>query len=154
MSALALSCGVLVLCPEGDVLLCHATGGPRWDIPKGMAEIGEWPLHAAVREVKEETSLDLATDALLDLGRFAYLRGKDLHLFAALIDRIDLSGCVCTSRFIDARGRERPEVDAFAWVPWAEAPERTGKSLATLLRDKVAIDSVRRQLATRARPGV
>ena len=30
----------------------------NWDFPKGVVEPGENPLYAAVREVREETSLD------------------------------------------------------------------------------------------------
>jgi hypothetical protein len=41
--------------------------------------------------------------------------------------------CVCTSYFRDARGRQRPELDAFAWVPWDEVPGRCGRSLAAVL---------------------
>jgi hypothetical protein len=45
-------------------------------------------------------------DDLLDVGRFAYLRAKDLHLHAALIERIDPLRCVCSTHYVDARGRE------------------------------------------------
>ena len=34
-----------------ELLLCHATGGRHWDIPKGMAEAGEGSAQAAAREM-------------------------------------------------------------------------------------------------------
>lgn len=68
-------------------------------------------------------------ESLLDLGRFAYRRGKDLHLYAALIERIDTSQCVCSTQFRDAHGRLRAELDAFEWVAFANVAERCGKSL-------------------------
>ena len=74
------SCGVVIT--DGDVLLLgHATGSPRWDIPKGLAEPGEEFRVAAVRELQEETGLAVAPEALRDLGVQRYMPGKDLALF-------------------------------------------------------------------------
>jgi predicted NUDIX family NTP pyrophosphohydrolase len=130
----ALSCGVLVFEREhGSLLLCHATGTPRWDIPKGLADPGESPRRAAARETREETGLALDAEALLDVGRCAYRRGKDLHLFAALIEHVDPAALRCSSRFVDRNGRTLPEMDRFAWVALDEAPQRCGKSMAALL---------------------
>ena len=128
-----LSCGILVFNTKGEVLLGHAAGGARWDIPKGIAEADETPITAALREAGEETGLRLPPDGLLEVGRFSYLPGKDLALFAAIVDDLDPSMCVCTSYFCDVRGRQRPELDAFAWVPWDEVPRRCGRSLAAVL---------------------
>ena len=81
--AFVVSSGVLVLDAQRELLLCHATGTPRWDIPKGVGEPGEDARTTAVRETAEETGLVLEPDDLLDLGRFPYLRQKDLHLHAS-----------------------------------------------------------------------
>jgi 8-oxo-dGTP pyrophosphatase MutT (NUDIX family) len=142
MATLPVSCGVLLLNARGEILMCHATGGPRWDIPKGIADAGETEREAAVRELAEETGLQLLGEDLRDLGRHKYLRGKDLHLFSTLIERIDTTLCVCTSYFVDTHGKQRPEVDAFAWVPIDQAPSRCGKSLALLLTEKVPLRAV------------
>ena len=133
MARKALSCGVLVFSPPGELLLGHATGSPRWDIPKGIAEGQETPLAAALREAAEETGLQLAADALVEVGRFSYLRGKDLALYAALVEGLDAAHCVCSSTFCDAKGRDRPEFDAFRWVPWDQVPRFCGRSLAAVL---------------------
>jgi 8-oxo-dGTP pyrophosphatase MutT (NUDIX family) len=129
-----LSCGVLVFeRGAGRLLLGHATGTARWDIPKGIADDGETPLQAALRETAEETGLVLDAAALLDLGRFAYYRGKDLHLFAVRVEAVDAASLRCTSTFADARGRAVPEMDRFAWVAVDAVPQRCGKSMAALL---------------------
>ncbi|MGE5116427.1 MAG: NUDIX domain-containing protein [Betaproteobacteria bacterium] len=128
-----LSCGVLVLAPAGELLLGHATGTPRWDIPKGIAEPDETPVQTALRETVEETGLRLAVDELLDLGCHAYRRGKDLHLFAVLRERFDTAGCACRSTFVDRHGRSVPELDRFAWIAFDDVPARCGRSLAALL---------------------
>src|SRR5437016_1130765 len=83
MAATTTSCGVLLLNPERELLLCHATGAAHWDIPKGLGEPGEAARDTALRELFEETGLRLQSDRLLDLGAMAYRPGKDLHLFAA-----------------------------------------------------------------------
>lgn len=128
------SCGVLIVDPDGEMLLCHATGTPRWDIPKGLADEGEHEREAAVREVMEETGLELPAAELIDLGRHTYLRGKDLHLFALQVPRFDTASCRCISTFTDFRGHTRPEVDAWEWVAFDAAPERCGKNMARVLR--------------------
>ena len=75
------SCGVVVT-DGACILLGHATRSPRWDIPKGLSEPGESLRDAAARELEEETGLIVSPGALSELGMHAYLRGKDLALFA------------------------------------------------------------------------
>jgi 8-oxo-dGTP pyrophosphatase MutT (NUDIX family) len=146
-----LSCGVLVLDGAGALLLCHATGTPRWDIPKGLAEPGESPLDAACREADEETGIVLEPADLLDLGRHAYLRNKDLHLQAARPEGLDAARCRCRSFVRDAWGRMRPEVDAWAWAPFRElASPRIAKGLAALFAGAVPLGPLEATLAGRA----
>ena len=143
----ALSCGILVLDADGELLLCHATGTRRWDIPKGGGEAGETEVRTAIRETYEETGLRFEPAELLELGRFAYMRGKDLHLYAALIERIDPASCRCTTSFRDLRGRLRPEMDEFGWVPFDRVIERCGRSLGALLTGPISLPCVLRRLA-------
>ena len=156
------SCGVLILnrCRRSDgdgagaeLLLCRATGTARWDIPKGLAEGAESEREAAARETLEETGVELDCAQLIDLGRFAYLRDKDLHLFAVCRE-VDIARCVCTSHFRDARGRLRPEMDAFAWVPFDAVAARVGTSLGTVLTEKLSLSDAfdRSRLAGRLFP--
>ena len=133
MAVKVLSCGILVFQPGGELLLGHSNGSARWDIPKGIADGDEAPKATALRETAEETGLRLPAENLVAVGRFSYLRGKDLELFAALVLGLDPARCVCTSVYRDARGRERPEMDAFRWVPWHEVPRLCGRGLAALL---------------------
>ncbi|HZF78459.1 MAG TPA: NUDIX domain-containing protein [Rubrivivax sp.] len=128
-----LSCGILVFNPKTELLLGHATGSARWDIPKGIAEEGESPLAAALREAAEEAGLRLPGDALVEVGRFSYVRGKDLALFGAVVEGLDSADCVCTSHFRDSKGRSRPEMDAFRWVAWDQVPRHCGRSMTAVL---------------------
>ncbi len=73
---------VVVRNDDGSILLLKRAPESRfapekWGFPGGKIEEGETPLQAAVRETKEETSLDVLD--IKDLGRFdlvqAFLAG-------------------------------------------------------------------------------
>jgi len=140
------SCGILIVDHDDELLLCHATGTSRWDIPKGRREPGESEQDAAIRETFEETGLRFEPQALLELGRFRYRPGKDLHLFATRIERIDLSRCSCSTRFRDARGRLVPEMDGYAWVPFADVAQHCAKNMTTLLTKTLSLHAVSERL--------
>jgi 8-oxo-dGTP pyrophosphatase MutT (NUDIX family) len=142
MTTTVVSCGVLLLTPDGELLLGHATGARHWDIPKGVMEPDETPRAAAVRELREETGLRVADEALVDLGRFPYRPRKDLALFASLSGRVDAATLVCTALFRDRHGRMRPEIDAFAWVPAELVAARCAPALATVLTRSVRLPAV------------
>ena len=136
MAARAVTCGVVLLNGRDEVFACHATGSARWDLPKGMADAGEPPRDAAVREAWEESGLCLAPASLADLGEFDYLPAKRLHLFALRVadDAIDLSCCSCRSFFAHHRtGAATPEADAWAWKRRADVASWAGKNMARVL---------------------
>jgi 8-oxo-dGTP pyrophosphatase MutT (NUDIX family) len=131
------SYGVLIVNEQGQLLLAHATGQKHWDIPKGGAEAGESAREAAIREVREETGIELAADSMEELGRMPYLSRKDLHLFRVVLHTrdCDIAACKCTSFFPHhASGAMTPEVDQFKWVDIADIPALAAKSMTALLR--------------------
>ena len=131
------SYGVLIFNEQGQLLLAHATGRRHWDIPKGGAEEGESARDAAIREVREETGIDLSSASLVELGLMPYHARKDLHLFQAVLHTrdCDIAACRCTSFFVHhASGVMTPEVDQFRWVNIADVPAFAAKSMTALLR--------------------
>ncbi len=54
------SCGCIII-EKDKVLLIQQTQG-HWGFPKGHIEIGETEIETAIREVKEETNLDVEID--------------------------------------------------------------------------------------------
>ncbi|MDP8899773.1 MAG: NUDIX domain-containing protein [Actinomycetota bacterium] len=50
--------------PQGRVLLCHRRDHDLWNLPGGGLEHGEAPWDGAVREVKEETGLEVTVEWL------------------------------------------------------------------------------------------
>ena len=149
-----LSCGTVLLDPHGQLLLCHVTGQDHWDLPKGGIDDGETPIEAALRETREETGLRLDPAGLVDLGRHAYTDRKDLHLFAALLPRLDIDTLHCESQFTEPRsGRRRPEMDGFGWFERTRVAGLCTGSMATLLRSTALdLDGVHAQLTACARP--
>ena len=86
MNESKLSCGVVVARQTDDgwmTLMLRAFH--HWDFPKGIRELGEDPMQAAIREVAEETSItELAFnwgDRYFETG--PYSRGKIARYFIA-----------------------------------------------------------------------
>ncbi|SAK63549.1 NUDIX hydrolase [Caballeronia hypogeia] len=142
MTGRTVSCGVVMLNAQGDVLLCHATETTHWDVPKGASEPGESPREAALRELVEETGIVLPAERLKDLGRFVYRRDKDLHLFAVRVsdDEVRLENCVCESYFPRySDGTMIPEMDAYRWVSPADVDKFASRSLARLFQTTLSL---------------
>lgn len=112
------SAGVVVT--DGSrLLLCHVTGAKHWDLPKGRMDPGEIPIEAAVRELREETGLVVDPSSLVDLGRFAYKKNKDLHLWLHMVKELpDPKNLDCISMFDDGKGAMKKEMDGYANVKW------------------------------------
>lgn len=129
------SCGVLVT--DGErLLLGHATGSPRWDIPKGGQDPGETPIDSAIRELQEETGLIVPATELRALGTHEYMRDKNLVLFAwqpALLP--DPASLHCTSMVTLRNGRTVPELDRFGVFEWQAGLALVGRNMARVLAE-------------------
>jgi 8-oxo-dGTP diphosphatase len=61
--------GAVVVC-DGKLLLAKRSSDPgknQWTIPGGLVNLGETVSAAVVREVKEESNLDVEVDSLIDV---------------------------------------------------------------------------------------
>ena len=143
-----LSCGVVILSPQREVLLCHVAGQNHWDLPKGGIDAGETPLQAALRETFEETGLRLHAEALFELGRIKYTGKKNLHLFATRMPRIDVSQLRCESRYLDHHtGRRLPEMDGYGWFGFARVPALCTPNMAAVLGGRIDLGRIWLDLA-------
>ena len=58
------SCGCIILNDKNEILLVLQTAG-HWGLPKGHVEEGETEEQTAIREVKEETNVDVIVNTNL-----------------------------------------------------------------------------------------
>lgn len=67
---------------EGKVLLQKRGDSGKWGFPGGAIELGETPEMAAIRELKEETGLDVVVESLIGIytdSDMAYPNGDAAH---------------------------------------------------------------------------
>lgn len=108
--------GAVVTRKGGEVLLVHRPKYDDWSFPKGKLDPGEHPVTAAVREVAEETGLDVRLGPALSQQRYRLANGR--------WKTVDYwMGRVIGS---DDVGRYEPndEIDAVEWVEWKAAMRR------------------------------
>lgn len=138
-----LSCGVVILNADRELLLCHVTGHDHWDLPKGGIDVDETPLQAALRETREETGLTLRADALLELGRFDYSMKKQLHLYATCMPRFDTRELRCDSHYLDrSSGRHQPEMDGYGWFGFGRIGTLCTPKMAQVLGERIDLHGV------------
>ena len=113
------------------VMLVHP-GGPfwakkdlaSWSIPKGEFEMGDDPLAAAIREVKEETGLEVNGD-FFPLDPVRQKSGKIIYAFALEgdydVDNITSNIFEMTWPPNSGTLKSFPEVDRAAWFNLEEA---------------------------------
>jgi len=77
-------CAGALIIRNGKVLLVRRTIEPfrdYWDIPGGFCEADEHPAEAAIREVREETGLEIELTGLLGLWMDEYSGTPTLNIF-------------------------------------------------------------------------
>jgi predicted NUDIX family NTP pyrophosphohydrolase len=119
-----ISCGVIITDLQniiGCLPFFKEDEKGNYDIPKGCLNEGEDPLHCAIRELKEETGLNLEEieGEFTDLGEMDYIKGKNLHLYLAFTPNLpDISTLHCDSTFTDEKTKmEHPEIQRYRYIP-------------------------------------
>jgi 8-oxo-dGTP diphosphatase len=108
--------GAVVTRKGGEVLLVHRPKYDDWSFPKGKLDRGEHVVTAAVREVAEETGLDVRLGPALSSQRYRMSNGrfKTVEYWTGrVIGSDDVS-----------RYRPNDEIDCVQWVPWDAAMRR------------------------------
>lgn len=114
------TCGIYLYNTRSKkILVCHATNSSwkTWSIPKGLKDPGEDCFAAAVRELKEETGIEikkLNVQKIHPLPPVKYQKqNKILESFLILIDSdMDTHTFHCSSLISNGS----PEVDSWKWI--------------------------------------
>lgn len=120
-----ITCGTYLFSTKTKKLLvCHATHSRwnNWSIPKGIMEKGEDILTVCLRELKEETGIDVksikATSTHPLPSRKYQNQNKTLESYLVTTDS-DLTSHKYSSNLVE--GKDFPEIDKWKWVDLAEA---------------------------------
>ena len=108
--------GAVVTRKHGQVLLVHRPKYDDWSFPKGKLDRGEHVVTAAVREVAEETGLDIRLGPALSSQRYLQSNGrwKTVEYWTGrVLGSDDVSGY-----------KPNDEIDAVEWVEWSAAMSR------------------------------
>lgn len=95
---------------EKQVLLCHRRDMDAWNLPGGGLEPGELPTECVIREVREETGLEVAIERLVGV----YAKPGRSELLFAFVCRI-IGGNLC----------QTAETDASSYFPPSQLPPNT-----------------------------
>lgn len=134
-----ISCGVIVY-DDTRFLAGHVTGQnlDNWSLPKGRMEKFETYYNAAIRELYEETSIDLRSvdpSEVVSLGLYSYIPKKDLYLFSYQCDLEALPRLKCNS-MVDKPGKEDwPELDWFKFIPFDQADKYMHPVVAQIIKE-------------------
>lgn len=130
MSEEKLSCGVvLARQSEAGYVTLMLRAYHHWDFPKGIAEEGEEPMDAALRELREETSIDKVEfewgDRYMETG--PYSRGKTARYYLASTEQesVVLGPSPDTGE---------PEHHEWRWVSFDEAHDLSAPRVREVVR--------------------
>lgn len=135
------SAGVVIILKESKILLCHATGS-KWggfSPPKGGIDIGESEIDAAIRELREETSIVISKDKITNpdspiIVDYTYKNGaiyKRLFLYTINIE--DISEIGLTSEVVPVKDLQVEEVDWCGFLSKKEAKKLIFHRVSNLL---------------------
>ena len=110
--------GAIIL-NEGKILLekrKNAPGKGKWTVPGGLVELGERIEQAVIREVKEETGLDVYEPRLVDIVDHISLDEKGaVKYHFVIIDYLVTVKC--------GKPKAASDAEALKWVPFNEVEE-------------------------------
>ncbi|MEM1564298.1 MAG: NUDIX hydrolase [Candidatus Bathyarchaeia archaeon] len=131
--------GAIIIC-DGKILLEKRRGEPakgKWSVPGGLVELGETAEEAVVREVKEETGLDVADPELIDVvDNIVRDENGEVKYHFVIIDY-----------FVKLKGgemRAADDAEELRWVPLGEAEkyDLTKTLRAFLQRNKEKLEKL------------
>ncbi len=118
---------------DGNILLCRRADVMLWDVPGGTIELDETPSQGLIREVREETGLDVVAEHLIGIYgghafEWSYPNGDQAQIFAIFLD------CRIIGGVLEDRSKENVTV---AFFPPDHLPPLLSRTV-NLLNDALA----------------
>jgi len=110
--------GVILVNPAGQVLIGKREGShaPYWSIPGGYLEAGETFETAAIRDVKEETGLEIVNPVVVGISNNRETwQAEDVHVISIFLLSTEFSGSLAVLEPDKCSGRQ--------WCDPADLPE-------------------------------
>jgi 8-oxo-dGTP pyrophosphatase MutT (NUDIX family) len=128
------SAGIVVYRTQNNLsdylLIQHVGGTEHWDFPKGKLEAGEDELQAALRELKEETGLDVIVQ-----GEFQESFSYDFTDFDGAAAHKTVTFFIGLAQTYQIKLSE--EHKEAQWLPYEQAREKLTFPNAKILLDRV-----------------
>ena len=143
MNSLTSAVAAVITDPAGRLLLCEQSQGHhRLGLPGGKIRSEEWPMHAAVRDIREEIGADVHLLELVGLYELTSENNDDLpdvlvHVFRARVDgevTLNAPGRICRLSWHDPNALP-PAMTATTRAAVADAVAGRSGVLRTVLRD-------------------
>lgn len=145
MSHLTAAVAAVITDPAGRVLLCQQSQGHRlWGLPGGRIRHDESPVHAAIRDIREETGMEID---VVDLVGIYQLTGDGcgpdlpdvlVHVFRGRAESTEATvnspGRICRLSWQDPAALPQP-MTATTRAALADAIAGRSGALRTVLRD-------------------
>jgi 8-oxo-dGTP diphosphatase len=112
--------GVGAVILDGDKILLekrkNMPSKGKWSVPGGLVELGESVENAVVREVKEETGLDVYEPRLVDVVTYVSMgeRGAVMYHYVIIDYLVNVKG---------GKAKAASDAAALKWVPFNEVEE-------------------------------
>ena len=112
--------GVGAIILDGDQILLekrkNSPGKGKWTIPGGLVDLGENVEQAVIREVKEETGLEVYDPRLVDVVNYISLgeRGSVMYHYVIIDYLVTVK---------EGKPKAASDADALKWVPFSEVEE-------------------------------
>lgn len=131
---MTISAGIIVYAYyNGEIMFFVGhPGGNRndyWSMLKGQHDEGEELIDTALREFKEESTIDLSKykDKLVYLGDVQQSKYKTVHAFALNLEHISsIDPKKCKSNMAD--NCPWPEIDKYRWMSYSDVISKTHKT--------------------------
>ncbi len=126
------SCGCLIFNENSQVLLQNRSDDNLWGNPGGIMELGETIYDTIIREIKEETNLDIKKE---DLSIFNIYSGEEQHHIYPNQDEVYFVNIIFETHISDAKFSKDFESNELKFFDISNLPQNTTKPFKCVARD-------------------